>query len=177
MYSQKLHSGGILPSIRLPLVGGGETDLSERTIDENWKLVFIYRGNHCPICHKYLNRLQELSEQFLAAGAELVAASADPEEKARIMVEEEGLRFPVAYNLSTDQMQSLGLWISEPRSTDETDRPFAEPGLFALNENGRLQLIDQSNTPFNRADLSELLETVEWIRENNYPIRGTFAQS
>ena len=55
----------------------------------------------------------------------------------------------------------------------ETDRPFAEPATFALNKKGKIQLIELSNTPFNRADLSELLETLEWIDENDYPIRGT----
>ena len=56
----------------------------------------------------------------------------------------------------------------EPRSSDETDRPFAEPALFAINSDGVIQLIDQSNTPFNRSDLDELLDTVIWIQENNY---------
>ncbi len=176
MYSQKLHSGGSMPSITLPILGGGEMDLGRRSDSDRWKLVFIYRGNHCPVCHQYLKRLESLRERFLEAGAEIVAASADPEDRARAMVEKEGLRFPIAYGLSVPQMQSLGLWISEPRSPEETDRPFAEPGLFAINEEGRLHLVDQSNTPFNRADLGELLETVEWIRENDYPIRGTYGQ-
>lgn len=139
-------------------------------------MVFIYRGYHCPVCHQYLKRLESLKDQFTGAKAEIIVASGDPVEKAQKMVEEEGLTFPVAYGLSTDQMQSLGLWISEPRSEKEADRPFAEPGLFAINENRKIHLIDQSNTPFNRADLGELLETVEWVRENNYPIRGTFGQ-
>jgi hypothetical protein len=46
--------------------------------------------------------------------------------------------------------------------------------MFAVNADGNAQLIDISNTPFNRSDLDELLETVEWIQENNYPIRGTY---
>ena len=53
--------------------------------------------------------------------------------------------------------------------------PFAEPGTFAVNAEGKLHLIEISNTPFNRADLAELLETVEWIQAENYPIRGTHA--
>jgi len=35
-------------------------------------------------------------------------------------------------------------------------------------------LIEISNTPFNRADLAELLDTVIWVQENDYPIRGTY---
>ena len=94
-------------------------------------------------------------------------------EKAKAIIENNQLNFPVAYGLSVEQMTKLGLYISDPRDPSETDRPFAEPGTFAVNEKGRLHLIEISNTPFNRADLEELLDTVIWVRENNYPIRGT----
>lgn len=171
--STKLKSGGRLPAITLPLVGGGEATLGHTNADHVWQIVIIYRGLHCPICHKYLSRLQELGEGFAKASAEILAVSADPLEKAQAMVDSHQLKFPVAYDLSIPQMHELGLYISKPRSPQETDRAFAEPATFALNKEGRIQLIELSNTPFNRADLSELLETVKWIDENNYPIRGT----
>ena len=34
------------------------------------------------------------------------------------------------------QMLALGLYVSEPRSEEETDRPFAEPGVFVINADG-----------------------------------------
>ncbi|MEM8550584.1 MAG: redoxin domain-containing protein [Verrucomicrobiota bacterium] len=177
MYSNKLYSGGILPEITLPLVGGGEATLGQADNPAHWRLVFIYRGYHCPICHQYLKQLESLKDKFLAAKAEIIVASGDPEGKAAKMVTDERLTYPVAYALSIPQMESLGLWISIPRSEQETDRPFAEPGLFAINTEGKIHLIDQSNTPFNRSDLNELLDTVEWVQENNYPIRGTYGQA
>lgn len=176
MPTAKLDSGGLLPEIKLPLVNGGEATLGIADDANNWRLVFVYRGLHCPICHQYLKKLDSLKAQFLEAGAEIIVASGDPKEKAAAMVEEENLSLQVAYDLSVEQMQSLGLWISEPRSSDETDRPFPEPAMFAINTDGKIQLIDQSNTPLNRSDLTELLDTVIWIRENDYPIRGTYGQ-
>jgi peroxiredoxin len=173
--SHKAISGGTLPALTLSLVQGGEITLGKASNPQNWQIVIIYRGIHCPICRKYLSRLEELREGFTTAGAELVVASADPIEKARKMVEDSQLGFPVAYDLSIAQMQELGLDISDPRNADETDRPFAEPATFEINTDGLVHLIEITNTPFNRADLSELLETVEWIRENDYPIRGTHA--
>ena len=169
----KLTSGGTLPALTLPLVQGGEITLGKTTSSGAWLIVIVYRGLHCPLCNKYLKRLEELREGFTKANAELVAVSGDPLEKAKTMVSRNGLNFPIAYGLSVEQMRELGLYISAPRNADETDRPFAEPGTFALNANGRLHLIEISNTPFNRADLAELLDTVEWIQENDYPIRGT----
>jgi hypothetical protein len=54
------------------------------------------------------------------------------------------------------------------------DTPFPEPGMSAINPDGKVQLIDVSNTPFNRSDPEELIETFDWIQEANYPIRGTY---
>lgn len=171
--STKLTSGGALPAMSLPLVGGGEATLGRPTQPGRWQVVIIYRGLHCPLCNRYLARLEKLSEGFAKANAELIAVSGDPIEKAQAMVANNELTFPVAYGLSIPQMKELGLYISDPRNPEETDRPFAEPGTFAVNGDGRLHLIELSNTPFNRADLAELLDTVEWIQENDYPIRGT----
>lgn len=172
--SNKLTSGGELPSFTFPTVRGGEIAIGKAQTAGNWQLVFVYRGFHCSVCKQYLTRLEELKDRFTATKAEIVAISGDPEEKARSMAEAANLTFPVGYGLSIEQMQELGLYISIPRSPEETDRPFAEPGMFAVNADGKVQLIDISNTPFNRADLGELVETVEWIIENDYPIRGTY---
>jgi peroxiredoxin len=174
MTTEKLSSGSQLPAISLSLVGGGTVTLGKPQKEGHWQLVFIYRGLHCPVCKQYLKKLEGLKDKFLGTAAEIIVVSGDPESKAVSMVESNGLSFPVAYGLSIEQMKELGLYISHPRSPQETDRPFPEPGMFAANAEGRVQLIDISNTPFNRSDLGELLETVEWIQENDYPIRGTY---
>ena len=79
--------------------------------------------------------------------------------------------------LTLEQMQDLGLYISIPRSEKETDHDFAEPGLFVINSDGQVQVVDISNNPFARPDLEVFVSGLEWIRapENNYPIRGTLA--
>ncbi len=173
--STKLMSGGAIPTFTLPLVGGGQATLGKTTAPGAWQIVIVYRGLHCPICNKYLARLEELKSRFAKTNAEIVAVSGDPLEKAEAIVRNNNLTFPVAYELSIEQMKELGLYISNPRGPQETDRPFAEPATFAINAEARLQLIEISNTPFNRADLGELVETVEWIQETGYPIRGTYS--
>lgn len=174
MAPTKLSSGGRLPELTLPLVSGGEVTLGHPQKKGNWQVVFVYRGLHCPICKTYLKKLETLKEKFPAVGAEMVAVSGDPEHKDRKMIEETGATFPVAYGMSIEQMKELGLYISLPRSKEETDQPFPEPGMFAVNPEGQVQLIDMSNTPFNRSDPEELIDTLKWIQENDYPIRGTY---
>ncbi len=173
MRTRKLDSGSILPSITLTLVNGGEITLGKTKKPEKWQIVIVYRGFHCPLCKKYLVRLEELKDKFAKANAEVVAISGDPEEKAKKIVEDNNLTIPIGFGLTIGQMIDLGLYISYPRST-ETDRPFPEPATFAVNPDGKLQLIEISNTPFNRADLAGLIETIEWISENDYPIRGPY---
>ena len=174
MAPTKLSSGSRLPEFTLPLVTGGEITLGHPIKRGNWQVVFIYRGLHCPICKTYLKKLENLKGKFPDVGAEMVAVSGDPEHKAKEMVKETGAMFPVAYGLTITQMKELGLYISLPRSKEETDQPFPEPAMFAVNPEGKVQLIDMSNTPFNRSDPEELLDTLQWIQENDYPIRGTY---
>lgn len=178
MSSSKFSAGGLFPALSLKTIGGGEIEIGKPLLGADWQMVVVYRGKHCPLCTAYLKLLETLKQTFYDNGISIVAVSADPEYKASAHVEEMGLSFPVAYDLSTDQMGALGLYISNPRSAQETDRPFAEPGLYIINERDRVQVTEISNAPFARPDLEQLASGLAFLRNpaNNYPIRGTFAQ-
>lgn len=168
--SQKLQAGALMPKFSVAKAGGGEIKLGDPS---GWQMVVVYRGKHCPICRKYLNGLEGLFDKFHEIGTEVVALSADSQDKAEGQVAAEGWRFPVGYGLTLEQMRSLGLYISKPRSPQETDQPFPEPGLFVLTPEGRLQVIDISNAPFARPDLEGVLGGLRYIQGSQYPIRGT----
>jgi peroxiredoxin len=168
----KLAAGAAFPNLSFWTVGGDEIDIAAMP---GWRMLIVYRGKHCPLCQKYLKTLDGLLDEFKAAGMNVVAASTDTKAKAAANVAEQGWRFPVGYGLTLDQVRSLGLYISEPRSPQETDRPFAEPGLFVLNPESRVQIIDISNAPFARPELATILMGIKFVREKNYPIRGMLA--
>jgi peroxiredoxin len=172
MPSQKLAGGSSMPKISVPKAGGGELIVGN---SKGWELLVVYRGKHCPICKSYLGTLDKLLDQFKAIGTEVFAVSADTREKAEAEATEQAWRFPVGYGLSQVQMRALGLYISEPRSLQETDRPFPEPGLFVVNPEGQVQIVDISNAPFARPDLNAVLNGIKFVREKGYPIRGTLA--
>jgi peroxiredoxin len=119
--------------------------------------------------------MNELLDEFNANKVEVAVVSGDPKEKAEVEIGEEGWRFPVGYDLKPEQMRALGLYISTPRSEQETDRPFPEPGLFVITPDNKAQIIDISNAPWARPDLNSILGGVKMIQERNYPIRGTGA--
>lgn len=170
--NSKLAAGAPFPKINWPTVDGDNLDIAAMS---GWRLLAVYRGKHCPLCKRYFKTLDGLLDDFKAAGVAVAAVSADPREKAEADVAEQGWRFPVGYGLTIEQMRALGLYISDPRSAQETDRPFAEPGLFVVNPHGNIQIIDVSNAPFARPDLQMILSGINTIIEKSYPVRGTHA--
>lgn len=170
--SEKLDAGAVMPEFAVPKVGGGEAKIGG---GGRWQMLVVYRGKHCPICKRYLGTLESLKDKYAEAGIEILAVSADPREKAEPDVAEMKLTLPVGYGLSMEQMKKLGLYVSEPRSPQETDRPFAEPGLFVVNPEGKVQILDISNAPFARPDLNGVLNGIVFVQSKGYPIRGTLA--
>jgi len=171
----RLEAGQKFPKIDAHKLGGDVMTLGVPTDGHDWQMVVVYRGLHCPKCKDYLARLDELVGDFNALGVDVVAVSGDPKDKAQAMVDEKNLKVTMGWGLTIDQMKTLGLYISDPRSPQETDRPFPEPGLFVINGDGNIQILDISNAPFARPDLNVLLNGVKFIREKDYPIRGTHA--
>jgi peroxiredoxin len=139
-----------------------------------WQVLFVYRGLHCPICKGYLGKIKQRLEKFAELGIEVAAVSADSEAQARQTAETTAPTFPLLYGLDLPTMRTLGLYISEPRSPEETDHRFPEPGLFVINPDGVLQIVDVSNAPFVRPDLDVLLSGLKFVIDNDYPVRGTY---
>ena len=162
-----------MPEFDLPLVGGGKVHIGGKR--DKYQMVIVYRGKHCPVCKNYLGGFMEIQQNFADANTDVVVISGDPEEKAQADVDEFGWDFAVGYGLSQDQMRDLGLYISEPRSEKETDRPFPEPGLFVVNPEGKVQVVDISNAPWTRPDLARVANGLKYVQANDYPIRGTLA--
>lgn len=165
----KFSAGDLFPSFTWPSAGGGQVTPAEI---EGWRLIVIYRGKHCPLCKRYLGTLESLKSEFAAAGISVLALSSDPVERAQEDAMDHGWTFPLLAGLGEAQIRQLGLYMSSPRSADETDRNFAEPAIFVLNPQGRVQIIDLSNAPFVRPDLKALLGGLRYIMENDYPVRG-----
>lgn len=169
MDTKKWPAGEKFPAMIWQSVSGERVAPAEGS---GWRALIVYRGKHCPLCKTYLNTLNEMRAEFDAAKIAVSTLSADSKEKAEAQVAECGWTFPVGYGLSIEEMRRLGLYISDPRSPQETDRPFAEPALFVINPDGKTQIIDISNAPFARPDLKSLLKGIRFVMSNDYPIRG-----
>ena len=176
MASTKITAGARFPSLVVSSRSDDPVDISKPTGGADWQMVVVYRGRHCPLCTKFLNRLPEYRQRLLDIGIDVAAVSGDSRAQLESHLEKLDVNFPLYHGLSVEQMQALGLYVSIPRSAQETDHNFAEPGLFVVNADGDVQVVDISNNPFSRPDLEVLVSGLEWIRkpDNNYPVRGTF---
>ncbi len=175
MTKNALIPGQDFPSITLPLLNGGEVELSQPQSGHDWKLILVYRGKHCPLCSHYLAELESVRAQFEDNGIDVIAVSADSKVRAEAQLAEINHQFPVAYDLNQSQMKFLGLHVSGIKNGMDVERPFSEPGLFVVNEEGKLQLVDISNVPFARPSLSNVAGGLKWLRSQSqkFPINGT----
>lgn len=174
--SAKLIPGQIFPTFSLTSLNGETITCGKATKEGYWQAIFVYRGKHCPLCTKYLNNIEGYLPAFDELKIEVVAVSGDSLAQATAHSEALNVSFPIGYGLSLETMQALGLFISTPRSEQETDHPFAEPGLFIVNDKGALAMVDLANVPFIRPELESLVMGLKFVKnpDNNYPIRGTF---
>ncbi|MCY4148964.1 MAG: redoxin family protein [Gammaproteobacteria bacterium] len=169
-----LNPGTPFPELGVTNLDGNLEDISKPSADAEWRAIVVYRGKHCPMCTKYLNKLEDYVQQLKDDGIEVVAVSADSRKQLLEHLQKLNVSYPFYHGLTMDQMQTLGLRISSPRSEAETDHQYAEPGLFVVNGNLDLHIVDISNNPFVRPDIETLANGLQWIKENNYPTRGTW---
>ena len=167
-----------VPALSLPLLGGGQFDLSSEA-SERGTIVCFYRGLHCPICATYLKELEKLTPDFAQRGFGTIAISSDDAERTQAMsdkIEASALRF--AHDLPLSVARDWGLYISTSRGKTsigiEEPALFSEPGLFVVRADGTLYYMSVQTMPFVRPHFRELLGALDFAIEKDYPARGEY---
>ena len=169
--TDKLAGGAVFPTFEVAKFGGGTLQFGGAR--DRWTLLIVYRGKHCGRCKNYLNAFEKTYSDWQDAGFDVAAISADPIDKLTDDVNDHGWSFDLGYDLDEPAMRAMGLYVSDPLSSGETDRRFAEPGVFCINPEGNAQIVAISNGPAARPDLTELLDGMIFTIENKRPARGT----
>lgn len=168
--SHKPAAGAALPEFSATGLDGSQVNFTGS--NGQWFLLVVYRGKHCGRCKKYLNKLEAMQSDWRKAGFDILVVSADSKEKANSDKAEFGWTFDMACELSEPDMVKLGLYISDPLTPDETDRRFAEPGIFCIRPDNTVQIAAISNGPSARPELEELLDGMIFTIDNDKPARG-----
>ncbi len=165
-----------VPDLVVPIVGGSTWSLAEQT-PQQFTLIVVYRGLHCPICSHYLADLNRKIEAFNELGVDVLVLSSDDEARASQAKHDWQLgSLPVGYNLSIETARKWGLYISSSNGKTsagvvEPDR-FPEPGLFLVRPDNTLYFASVQTMPFARPSFSDILKAVSFVIEKDYPARG-----
>ena len=165
-----------VPDLVVPIVGGSTWSLAEQT-PQQFTLIVVYRGLHCPICSHYLADLNRKTEAFNELGVGVLVLSSDDEARASQTKHDWKLdSLPVGYNLSIETARNWGLYISSSKGKTsagvvEPDR-FPEPGLFLVRPDNTLYFASVQTMPFARPSFSDILKAVSFVTEKDYPARG-----
>jgi peroxiredoxin len=101
----------------------------------------------------YQSKLAELT----VADVSVVALSVDLLDKARELVEQNHLEFPLAYGLKVpEDAQRIGAWWDEKR-------PMIQPSEFLLGEGGRILSATYSSGPIGRVKAEDALTLVRFF--------------
>ena len=165
--------GENFPSIKIKRLKGDDWDV-EKLAPKNFSLLVVFRGLHCGICSKYLQALEANLNKFSALGVEVLAASADSEEKAKTTLEAWNLSdLDVGYGLDREVGKQLGLYLSQRRKDSEPET-FFEPAMFWIDARGQLFFASVQNMPFLRPPIGEIVDKwIPFVLENAIPARGT----
>ena len=161
----------IVPDLSVPLLNGESWSL-HRQQPRQFTMMVFYRGHHCPVCRFYLNKLSAYLSQFEERGINVIAISADTKEKAlQSQHEWHTGRLPIGYNFPVEEARELGLFISKGFKKHEPDL-FFEPAVLIVRPDNTLYSIILQSMPFGRPHMDDLLQTFDYIIEENYPPRG-----
>ena len=168
-----------VPDLRVPTLAHGDFMLSADAAPHFTMLVF-YRGQHCPICLKYLLELGRLLPQFDKRGAKVLALSSDARERASAMADKLGAPdLRIGYDLPLSVARAWGLYISTSRGMTsagiEEPALFSEPGVFLVRPDGSLYYGAVQTMPFARPHFDELLAALDFAIAKDYPARGEHA--
>lgn len=160
-----------VPELDIALTKGGRWKLSE-SAGENFTLLVVYRGLHCPLCKSYLRKLQGHLPKLGELGVNTVVISSDTEDRAISAQTDWGLdELTMGYGFSIEEARKWGLYVSTANGEKEPDL-FVEPGLFVIRPDGTLYFASVQTMPFARPSFDEVVGGLDFVIKNNYPARG-----
>ena len=144
----------------------------EANLNKTKTMIVFFRGLHCPICSDFLKEIDNQLTDYKKSNTEVIAVSMDSKERAIKAKREWSIKnLNIAFGLTEEKAREWNLYISKSIKEVEAEM-FCEPGLFIIKEDGSLYLINTSNMPFARPDVSAFPAKLVFAEEKQYPVRG-----
>jgi len=140
--------GAPFPDLEFPVVGADDKRLSE-IVDGRWSLILVYRDDDCSLCQAYFDRVSQQRDELERMDFQIVALSADTEERATSLRDKHALWFPIGHSLPLSVGEELCIYVN-------ADRQCFEPAFFILDTNGLLVHASIQSGPHARPLIEEL---------------------
>ena len=160
-----------VPELIVDTVNGMTWNLRDQQ-PKNFTMVVFYRGLHCPVCKTYLEELNSKIDRFRDKGVNVICISSN----THSLAEETSTRWDVekltlGFDFSIEDARKWDLYISEGIS-DKEPKVFFEPALFLIKPDRTLYAASIQSMPFARPKFDELLKSISFILNEDYPARG-----
>lgn len=163
--------GKEVPQLIVDTVNGMLWNLRDQ-IPENFTLIVFYDGLHSQESKLYLEELNTKIDKFREKGVNVICVSANYESLAEKTAVEWGIeKLTVGYGFSVEDARKWDLYISKGINKNEPDI-FFEPGMFLINPDNTLYAASIQSMPFVRPNLDDLLKSIDYILNKDYPARG-----
>ncbi|MEM5564687.1 peroxiredoxin-like family protein [Psychroserpens sp. AS72] len=158
------------PDITIDLVNDTKWTLSDQN-PKHFTMLVVYRGKHCPVCKTYLETIQKHIKDFTDKGVNVIAISSDTEAIAKATYDDWDIAdVPIGYNFPIEEARAWSLYISE--GIKKEPKHFIEPGLFIIRPDQTLYASSIQTMPFARPAIEDILNSIDFVVNKNYPARG-----
>ncbi|SHI52785.1 Peroxiredoxin [Mesonia phycicola] len=160
-----------VPALNIKTVNGTNWNIEESN-PENFNLIIFYRGLHCPVCKTYLQELNTLIKDYEERGVNVIAISSNTKELAEKTVESWDVdNVTIGYDFPIEEARKWDLYVSEGIN-DKEPAEFVEPAIFLVRPDQTLYASSVQTMPFARPKLKELLKSIDFVLDKDYPARG-----
>jgi peroxiredoxin len=151
-------NGQLFPTLTASRVGGGTMTIPQ-DLEGKWGIILFYRGHWCPYCRQQLIDFQRSRTELNEMGAEVVALSVDPLEKAQETVEKHHLLFPILYGLDAHE-------VAEKTGAVLNEEPlFLQATGFLLQPDGKVALSVYSSGAIGRLVAADSIKLLKYLQQ------------
>lgn len=140
--------GENIPVAMLPDADGQPVNLNEAVARKPTILVF-YRGGWCPYCSKQLSGLQEIEDDLMQLGYQVIAVSTDSPENLRQTEEKQALKYTLLSDADLALSKQFGIAYKSPKNYDKflpetsggknIDKLLPVPSVFFISREGNIR--------------------------------------
>lgn len=159
--------GEFVPDYNLKNVDGDEVNTKE-ILSEKPTVLILYRGGWCPYCNVHLSQLQEIENDVIEAGFQILAVSPDNIQNLHGFIEKNNLKYQLLSDPSLAFATALGLTFKVPdkyipmlkeKSGGENPGFLPVPALFIVDKKAKI-LFEYINPDYSTRISGEMLLAV-----------------